>query len=91
MNIYALEGHKVKVSNLSGGYDYHKEVAKKHLIIGNEYTVEKTDVDSWHTDVYLKEIPGIAFNSVYFEDIKEQDTSLNETHKDYKRFNRIRQ
>ena len=88
MNIYALKGHKVKVSNLSGGYEYHREVANKHLTIGNHYTIEKTDVDSWNTDVYLKEIPGIAFNSVYFEDTEDQDSSLNETHKDYKRFNR---
>jgi hypothetical protein len=59
---------KVKVDNLSGGYPHHQEVAKKHLSIGNIYTIEETEVDNWHTDVYLKEFPGIAFNSVFFED-----------------------
>ena len=90
MNIYALEGHKVRVSNLSGGYEYHQKVANQHLKVGNEYTVERTEVDSWHTDVFLKEIPNVAFNSVFFENVEEQGKDLNEKHPDYKRFNRIR-
>lgn len=40
--------------------------AHEHLTVGNEYTVEKVDVHSWHTKVFLKEIPGKAFNSVQF-------------------------
>ena len=45
--------------------------ARKHLTEGEEYTVERTEVSSCHTDVYLEEIPGVAFNSVMFEGVKE--------------------
>ena len=69
MNIFAKKGAKVICSTLDAGYDYHKEIASKYLVIGKEYTVEYTDVDSWHTDVYLQEFPGVKFNSVFFEDV----------------------
>lgn len=42
MNIYALKGHKVRCENLSGGYDHDREIAKKYLEVGKEYTVEQT-------------------------------------------------
>ena len=77
MNIYALKGHKVKCSILKGGYKHHEETANIYLSIGNTYTVENIDVEDWHTDVYLQEFPGIAFNSIFFEDesiqVKEGD------------------
>jgi hypothetical protein len=70
MNIYAKEGHKVIVTKqgINSGYDHHKKTAKKYLRVGNIYTVEYTSVGGWHTDVYLKEIPNVAFNSVHFDD-----------------------
>lgn len=86
MNIYALKGHKVKCETLSAGYDYHKEVAQKHLEVGKEYTVEKTQVDSWHTDVWLQEFPNVKFNSVFFEDTVEQSEEMDKQHPDYRRF-----
>ena len=86
MNIYALKGHKVKCETLSAGYDYHKEVAQKHLEVGKEYTVEKTQVDSWHTDVWLQEFPNVNFNSVFFEDVVEQSEEMDKQHSDYRRF-----
>jgi hypothetical protein len=87
MNIYALKGHKVKCSTLSAGYNYHQEIAQKYLEINKEYTVEKTMVDSWYTNVYLEEFPDIKFNSVFFEDVNEQDESMDEKHPDYFRYN----
>lgn len=69
MNIYAEYNDKVECSTLDGGYDFDQEVARKYLVIGNIYTIEETDVDNWHTDVYLQEFPGIKFNSVFFEDV----------------------
>lgn len=69
MNIYAEHGDKVICSTFAAGYDYHKEVAAKYLKAGKEYTIEKTVVDNWHTDVYLQEFPGVKFNSVFFEDV----------------------
>jgi hypothetical protein len=66
MDIYAKEGTKVIFANPTWGYQFDQKMAAKHLKEGAVYTVERTDVDSWHTDVYLKEVPGIAFNSVHF-------------------------
>lgn len=86
MNIYALKGHKVKCSTLSGGYSHHEEVSGKYLEVGKEYTVEKTEVDSWHTDVWLQEFPDVEFNSVFFEDSIYQSKEIDKQHNDYKIF-----
>lgn len=86
MNIYALNGHKVKCKTLSGGYSYHQEIAEKYLKIDEEYTIEKTEVDSWHTDVWLQELPNVKFNSVFFEDSIEQSEEMDKKHPDYSRF-----
>ncbi len=86
MNIYALKGHKIRVKNFSCGYEHHQEVAKKYLTIGNVYTVERTKVSGCHTDVYLQEFPGVAFNSVFFKDVVEQPKEANKMHPDYLRF-----
>lgn len=40
------------------------------LTIGEQYTVSEVEIYSWHTDVYLKEFPGVHFNSVCFEEIE---------------------
>jgi hypothetical protein len=69
MNIYAKEGDKVVCQTLRAGYT--NDFEKKHLEIGKQYTVERTVVYNWRTEVFLKEIPGIAFNSVFFKDFKE--------------------
>jgi hypothetical protein len=69
MEINAVEGTKVKCIN-------HSEDAAKWgsndnpsgvLEVGKEYTVDHTEVHSWHTKVYLKEFPGKKFNSAHFE------------------------
>lgn len=86
MNIYALKGHRVKCDTLSAGYNYHQEVAKKHLEIGKEYIVEKTQVYSWYTDVCLQGFPGLKFNSVFFKDVIEQTEEFDKEHSDYHRF-----
>jgi len=86
MNIYALEGHKVRCATLIGGYEDHETTARKYLEIGKEYTVEATSVDSWHTDVWLQEFPNVKFNSVFFEDAIEQSEETDKQHPDYRRF-----
>ena len=73
MKIYAVEGHKVTcVSN--------KDVWTNELIqeleLNKVYTVLRTDVSGWYTDVWLKEIPDKSFNSVLFEDLKSQSKTL---------------
>lgn len=67
MNIYAKSGTTVVYSDAISGYDYDQETARKHLVFGQEYTVDYTDVRSCHTNVYLQEVPGVSFNSVIFD------------------------
>ena len=37
------------------------------LEIGKRYTIDRTEIHSWHTKVFLQEFPDIKFNSVSFE------------------------
>lgn len=87
MNIYALQGHKVVCSTLNGGYDSDEELAVKYLELNKEYTVLETNVSGWHTDVILEEFPDIEFNSVFFEDVDEQDEESDMEHPDYSYYN----
>jgi len=87
MNIYAQEGFKVKVTTLKGGYDPDQKLAEKHLEVGKEYTIDSTSVSGWHTNVKLKEIPNITFNSVFFEDVESQIND-DQSHPDYLKYNR---
>ena len=64
-----MDEHKVVCYTLKGGYKHDEEIAKKYLEIGKEYTVEKTVVHNWSTEIWLKEIPNVMFNSVFFDDI----------------------
>lgn len=72
MNIYAKKGDKVTVTedSIKSGYKCDIEKAEKYLKVGNIYTVEKTNVFSSYTEVYLQEFPDIEFNSVQFIDSK---------------------
>ena len=83
MNIYALENHKVKLTTINVGYEYQKEDLKKYLKLGKIYTVQKTDVYSSFTKVYLKEVPDVGFNSVCFEDVNEQSPDDDKKHLNY--------
>lgn len=87
MNIYALEGHRVKVRYTDMGYDYQIERARKYLTIGEIYTVEYTEVHSESTEVFLKEVPDISFNSACFEDVTPQSEVDDKSHEDYARWN----
>lgn len=68
MNIDAKEGDKVKYKYPNGGYSFDIETGKHHLKLGEIYTVERTVVHSFSTEVYLKEKRGVRFNSCLFED-----------------------
>jgi hypothetical protein len=89
MNIYALPGHIVKVTedSIAYGYDVDKKRAAKYLTVGSTYTIAHTEVDNYSTDVYLEEFPNIYFNSVHFEDVTEQDLELDKSHPDWDRYN----
>jgi hypothetical protein len=81
MNIYSPEGTKVIAlfdndGNLMNGHDSEKEAASQHLEPNKVYTVDKTEVHSWYTKVYLKDFPNVSFNSVHFEEYIEPKTSF---------------
>jgi hypothetical protein len=78
MNIYAKEGDKVVYAYPENGYKPEQEKAAKMLELGKTYTVQATDVDSWATQVYLKEFTNVAFNSVLFEDLDEYESLVSE-------------
>ncbi|MCE7991648.1 MAG: hypothetical protein HEP71_06700 [Roseivirga sp.] len=87
MNIYALNGHKVRLIRTDMGYEYQKERAEKYLKLRGVYTVDYTEVHSGSTEVYLEEVPDLAFNSTCFEDIKPQSPEDDSRHEDYDRWN----
>lgn len=73
MNINAKKGDKVILTYPYGGYPADQVAVKEYLKTGKTYTIEKTEVGAWSTKVWLKERPGKEFNSVHFEDYKEND------------------
>jgi hypothetical protein len=77
MNIYAPEGTKVKYTGQNGSNN-DQEYANKHLKIGNTYTIAFTDVDDYHTDVCLKEVPNQVFNSVHFTSFVKHEMTKEE-------------
>jgi hypothetical protein len=63
-------GTKVRfVAKNPDSYGISKESAKL-LTLNDIYTVDRTEVFSWNTEVYLKEFPGEVFNSVWFTEVK---------------------
>lgn len=69
MEIFTPENKKVELATLNAGHDWQKEEVKKHLEFGKHYTVEKTIVHGFSSEVYLKEIPGVSFNTVFFKNV----------------------
>lgn len=85
MNIWANKGYRVRCYTLSAGNENHQKIAEQYLTLDAEYTVEYTEVSSWKTYVFLQEIPGVGFNSVFFVDVEGQDND-DESHPDWERF-----
>ena len=83
MNIYALKGHKVRLVYTEMAYHYQTEDIKKHLKLGEIYTIEETEVYGEFTNVYLQEVPGVSFNSTAFEDVEPQPEGKDKQHPDY--------
>jgi hypothetical protein len=92
MNIYALEGFLVTVNekdgSFHGGTEIDKIHTKKYLVPGKVYTVERTKVHNVSTDVWLKEVPGTAFNSTNLVDVKPQNETDDTKHPDWARYHR---
>ena len=88
MNIYALKGHKVIVTEESivAGYELDIKRQLEQLKVGATYTIDRTEVDSSQTYVWIKEIPRMSFNSVAFEDVIPQSKEQDKKHHDYYKF-----
>ena len=65
MDIYSRPGTKVTYMGENGS-EADLRYANEHLKLRQLYTIERTRVSGWHTDVYLVEVPGKYFNSVHF-------------------------
>ena len=72
MDILSGPGTKVVFENPQNGHPEDKELASKYLEVDGIYTVEKIKAKSWHSEVFLEEVQGIAFNTVLFENKQEQ-------------------
>jgi predicted small secreted protein len=85
MNIFALENHKVIVTEETSkcGFQGDQEQVQKLLEVGKEYTVDSTIVGGSYTTVILKEFPKTYFNSVMFEDVIPQSEEDDAKHMDY--------
>jgi hypothetical protein len=70
MNIHSPKGTKVIFAFPKAGYEYQIKIAQKHLILNKVYTVDHIEIHKWHSNVYLKEIPDIGFNSCLFKEEK---------------------
>jgi hypothetical protein len=66
MPIRVPRGTRVVFAFPDNGYPYERKRAAYYLRVGQTYTVARTVVHDWRTDVHLVEVPDVAFNSVLF-------------------------
>ena len=66
MRLDTRPGDKVCYMNPGSGHDLEAKTADALLDLGQTYTIEKL-VGS---EVFLEEVPGVAFNAVFFENRK---------------------
>ena len=85
MNIYALKGHKVKLSKngFNMGFEVDKDEAKSFLSHGIIYTVDCTNVSNSSSVVILHEFPNKKFNTAHFEDVSFQSEDEKIKHPDW--------
>lgn len=79
MRIDAPKGTKIKYSFEQNGYPHDQTHAQKFLKLGEVYTVKKTVIHNWTTDVWLEEIPTTVFNSVHFEEVEDEKVETDTT------------
>jgi len=72
MSIRTKARNKVIFSFPSNGDDFDKEQANNYLTLGQKYTIKTIVVHNFCTDIVLKEVPNITFNSVQFKNVRER-------------------
>ena len=68
MSRRAEHGDKVVFKHPDKGCEFDQELARKHLQVDEVYTVDVAYVHSYHTDVFLIEVPRVPFSNLLFED-----------------------
>lgn len=67
MSLLSEPGEKIVFSFPNNGYEGDRNQAKRCLVEGQTYTIQRIEMHGSHTDVYLKELPDEeGFNSVLF-------------------------
>jgi len=69
LDIHSPQGTKVKCSHWTWGYKDDQEIAKKYLEKDKIYTVDRIEVFSSYSNLYLEEFYGIIFNAIMFEQV----------------------
>lgn len=67
--LYSPEDLPVRFVRPENGYDNDQERARRYLQAGNVYTIDRAEIGGSWSFFYLKEFPGVAFNTVQFEPV----------------------
>lgn len=59
-------GDKVVCSTVNAGYPADKKLARSHLQVGQQYTVDRVKVGRNDSSMWIEEVPGKEFNTVFF-------------------------
>ena len=68
MDIYSSPGSKVVFTG-QNGHDLDLQRALTHLAVGDIYTVNAIQIESWMSIVSLKELPRFWWNTVMFKNV----------------------
>jgi len=66
MDVESPPGTRIVFRRPDAGYPGDQARVAKHLTLGATYTIDRMLVESWHTTVFLVEVPHVGFNSVHF-------------------------
>lgn len=71
MNINAPDDTKIVYCNPNNGMPRDQEKAKKYLTLDKEYTVDYTLPGEFSSKVCLREVDGVWFNTVMFNEVEK--------------------
>jgi hypothetical protein len=75
MDIGTKPGARVRFEHPKSGWPWERIVAKAHLSIGRIYTMTSIDVGQSETRITLREVPGVSFNSVHFDNVDDGEVA----------------
>ncbi|MEX0917753.1 MAG: hypothetical protein WDZ93_01200 [Candidatus Paceibacterota bacterium] len=72
MSLKTNTGDKVLFDKPNQGYEHDSALALAHLVVGQQYTVERIEVAEWSSRVFFTEVPRVGFNTVHFQNVQRQ-------------------